>query len=56
LTANYKQATRSPATFLKVFHEGPGPTLSRYRRNMCRCLWHTPKIFRKFAQEWRFDL
>ena len=44
-----------PATVPKAFHEEPGCMLSRGQHNMCRRLWHTPKISRKFSGEWKLS-
>jgi len=34
----------------KAFHEEPGRVLPRGRKNMCRRLWHTPKISRNLLE------
>ena len=47
---------RTHATLAKAFPEELSRILSRGRPNMCRRLWHTPKICRKFAGEWKSGL
>jgi len=39
----------SPATLRKYFQEEPGNMLSWGQQSMCRRLWHTRKISKKFA-------
>ena len=40
----------TPAPLPKAFHEEPGRMVSRGRQNLCRRLWHTPKISRKLLE------
>ena len=44
---------RTPEALHKTFPERPGLMLSRGRQNMCRRLWHTPRISWILAGVWR---
>ena len=42
---------RTLTRLLKVFHEGPGPLLSRGQKNMCRHLWKTPRFLENLLED-----
>jgi len=57
LTANNKrQSTQYSRNTSQSFSRGTRCMLSRGRKNMCRRLWCTPMISRKFTGEWKFGL
>jgi len=47
---------RTLATPPRAFHEKTSHVLSRCRQKICIRLWHVPRIYRKFAGEWKFVL